>query len=273
MTDILDKIFEVLSSFGLKLIIATLILVVGKLVIKLIKKALTKILKKQNIDEAVLTFVTSLTVFILWLLLFIIILSQLGIQTTSFITVLGAAGLAIGLAIQGALSNFAAGFLMILFRPFKEGDLIEVNDIIGRVCCINLLNTELKTIDNRRVIIPNSQIMNEKIINITSEENRRVDLVFSVSYDSSTQEVKNIISDVILKHEKVLLDTPPIIRLFKITHSSLDFAVRVWCKSDEYWNVYFDLTEQIRDSLLEKGINQPMQRMVLEKSNLSNITI
>lgn len=180
------------------------------------------------------------------LLAFVILaaLGQLGIQTTSFIAVIGAAGLAIGLALQGSLSNFAAGVLMIIFRPFKVGDLIEGAGVFGTVEEIHIFTTQLKTTDNKTVIIPNAKLTSDNIMNYTVKPTRRVDLVFGVSYTDDIDKVKGVISDVLNQDSRILKDPPPTIGLLEMADSSVNFAVRPWVKPDDYWGVYFDINEK-----------------------------
>ena len=254
----LEKLFELISGFGLKLLVALAILFFGKIFIKYIKWLVQKVFKKKQVDVAISSFVISLINITLWVLVLIGALSHLGIQTTSFIAVLGAAGLAIGLALQGSLANFAAGFLIILFRPFKIGDLVDVGGSFGTIHCINMFSTELKTPDNRKIIVPNSQIMNNTIINITSEETRRVDFTFNVAPSSDVQQIKEIINARLENHELVLKEPIPFIKMSNVTHSSLEFTVRAWCNTIDYWTVFFDITEQVREDFVRNNIGLPV---------------
>lgn len=193
------------------------------------------------------------------LLVFVVLaaLGQLGIQTTSFIAVIGAAGLAIGLALQGSLSNFAAGFLMIIFRPFKVGDVIEGAGVTGVVETIQVFTTQLKTPDNRTVIIPNASLTAGNITNWTVKGTRRVDLVMGIGYDDDIDKAKKIMADILAKDERVLKDPAPKIALVELADSSVNFVVRPWVKVEDYWDVYFDTTENIKKSFDAEGISIP----------------
>ena len=256
--------YNAFTTFGLKILLAILIIIISKFVIKYINKMIKKIFEKRHVDAAVGSFVASLSNAVLWVIVLIIALSHLGVQTTSFIAVLGAAGLAVGLALQGSLSNFAAGFLIILFRPFKVGDLVEISSILGIVKSISLFNTEMASLDNKKIIIPNSQVMNNVITNITAEDFRRVDFLFRTALNSDLQQVKHLISDVILKHELIIKDDPtkPIfIRMTCINRDSLDFTARAWVLTQDYWQVYFDITEQIKIEFDNNNIIIPLPQM------------
>ncbi len=261
MDDLLTKFYEIIAQFGFKFIIAILILIIGKLAVNSIKKLLVKVMDKKEIDKTITTFTASLLKAVLWVFVILMALSQLGIQTTSFIAVLGAAGLAVGLALQGSLANFAAGFLIILFRPFKVGDVVESGNVIGVVNAINIFNSDFKTFDNKRIIVPNSQIMNSNITNYTAENTRRVDLVLGVDYKSDINKVKSIINELIEKHEMILKDPLPTVRLAKMADSSLNFNVRVWTKTEDYWPVFYDLTEQAKEAFDQNNINIPYPQM------------
>jgi small conductance mechanosensitive channel len=261
MKEILPKIYEWVSAFGLKFIAAVAILIIGKIVVSSIKKILIKVLNKRNVDPTISSFVASLTYSTLWIFVVLAALSQLGIQTTSFMAVIGAAGLAIGLALQGSLSNFASGFLIILFRPFKVGDYVEAGGVSGVISKISIFTTDLNTVDNKKIIVPNSKIMDGTITNYSAEETRRVDFSFGVGYGSDIKKVNEIIAGVIEKHELILKDPAPFVRLGKLNDSSLDFTVRVWAKTGDYWAVYFDLTEQVKTEFDKNKINIPYPQM------------
>ena len=267
MEDILTKFYEIISVFGLQIIVAVAILFFGKFFIKYIKKIIIKLLEKRHVDAAIVSFVSSLSNAFLWIFVIVAALSQVGVQTTSFIAVLGAAGLAVGLALQGSLSNFAAGFLIILFRPFKVGDAVEAGGIVGAIKGINMFHTEFRTFDNKKVIVPNSQIMNSTITNITAEETRRVDFVFGVAYNSDIQQVKDIVINIIINHELVLKEPEPMIRMSKMNNSSLDFTARAWSNTADYWKVYFDVTEQVKEAFDKNKIEIPFPQMDVHIKN------
>jgi small conductance mechanosensitive channel len=184
-------------------------------------------------------------------------LNQFGIQTASLIAIVGAAGLAIGLALQGSLANFAAGFLMLIFRPFKTGDYIEGAGTQGTVEEIHLFTIQLKTPDNKTVIIPNAKLMGDNIINYSAKDKRRVDLVIGVSYSDNLSKVRQVLEDVLSKDNRVLKDPAPTIAVMELGDNSVNFAVRPWAKTDDYWNVYFDLTEDIKKRFDAESISIP----------------
>jgi len=261
MEELLPKLYDWLSVFGIKLIAAIVILIIGRIVVKLIRKLILRVMNKRKIDETISTFVSSLTYSALWIFVILAALSQVGIQTTSFMAIIGAAGLAIGLALQGSLSNFASGFLIILFRPFKVGDYVEAGGVSGVISKISIFTTDLNSVDNKKIIVPNAQIMNGTITNYTAENTRRVDLVFGVGYESDMKRVKDVLMGIIEKHELVLKDPAPFVRLGKLNDSSIDFTVRVWSKTSDYWDVYFDLTEQAKVEFDKNGLNIPYPQM------------
>jgi small conductance mechanosensitive channel len=261
MEELLPKIYVWISAFGVKLLAAIAILIVGRIIVKTIKKLILKVLKKRNVDNTISSFVSSLTYSVLWIFVILAALAQVGIQTTSFMAIIGAAGLAIGLALQGSLSNFAVGFLIILFRPFKVGDYVEAGGVSGIISNISIFTTELNSVDNKKIVVPNAQIMNGTITNYSAEETRRVDLVFGVGYESDMKKVKDILMGIIEKHELILKDPAPFVRLGKLNDSSIDFTVRVWSKTSDYWDVYFDLTEQAKIEFDKNGLNIPYPQM------------
>jgi len=267
MQDLLKYLYTLLERFGINILIAILTLIIGKFVIQFLMKLIGRLFNSKGVDAAVASFVKSLLYALLWTLLIIMVLSKIGVQTTSFVAILGAAGLAVGLALQGSLSNFAAGFLIIIFRPFNVGDVVEISDITGTVKSINMIQSELISYDNRRFIIPNSQIMNSVITNLTAEEFRRVDLMFTVCPSSNIQKVKDVISGIINAHSCAIIGDqtkPVIIRLSNISRDALDFSVRAWCKTPDYWQLYFDLIEQIKVEFDKNGIVFPLPQMEIK---------
>jgi small conductance mechanosensitive channel len=239
MENIVPKIWELLTIYGLKIISAVIIFVVGRWIAGFVKNFTVKLMTKSNVDSTLISFLGH--VIYISLLTFVILaaLGQLGIQTTSFIAVIGAAGLAIGLALQGSLSNFAAGVLMIIFRPFKVGDLIDAAGVLGTVEEIQIFTTQVKTPDNKTVIIPNAKLTSDNITNFTAKPQRRVDMVFGVSYSDDIDKVKNVISDVLIQDDRILADPPPTVGLLEMADSSVNFAVRPWVKPADYWDVFF----------------------------------
>ncbi|MFO7896314.1 MAG: mechanosensitive ion channel [Candidatus Cloacimonadales bacterium] len=258
---LLDQIVLWLSEFGIKLIAALAILFFGRIVVKLIRKFIVKMLNMRKVDQTIISFTSSLVYSLLWVFVILAALANLGVETTSAMAILGAAGLAIGLALQGSLSNFAAGFLLIILHPFKVGDYVDIAGVMGKVDKIGILTTDMLTFDNKREIIPNSLIMSKVIVNYTTEQRRRVDLTIGVSYSSDIKQVKEIIEGIIKRHDKILAEPAYIVRLANMNDSSLDFAVKAWVETADYWTVFFDLNEEIKEALDEAGISIPFPQM------------
>lgn len=256
-SQMLARVWELITIYGIKVVAAIVILVVGRWVAMAIRGVVKRIMAKSKIDETITKFVGNLTY--IGLLAFVILaaLSQLGIQTTSFIAVLGAAGLAIGLALQGSLSNFAAGFLMIIFRPFRVGDYIEGGGVAGTVEEIQIFTTTLRTPDNKTVIVPNAKMTGDNIVNWTVKGTRRVDLVMGIGYDDDIDKAKQVMVDVLTKDSRILKDPAPQIAMVELGDSSVNFVVRPWVKASDYWSVYFDVTENIKKAFDANGISIP----------------
>ena len=257
MENLPTKIFELVTIYGLKVIAAIVVFIVGRLIAKGLTNFTEKVMTKKEVDPTIVSFVGNMTYIALLVFVVLAALGQLGVQTTSFIAVIGAAGLAIGLALQGSLSNFAAGFLMIIFRPFKVGDFIEGAGVSGTVEMIQIFTTQLKTPDNKTVIIPNSSMTGGNITNWSVKGTRRVDLVFGIGYGDDIDKAKKIMADVLAKDERILKDPAPKIALVELADSSVNFVVRPWVKSDDYWDVYSDTTENIKKSFDAEGISIP----------------
>ncbi len=254
---LLDAGMELLMQYGPNLIFAVLIFYIGKLIAKFTKRMVMKVMTKGKVDPLIIGFTSSIVY--MGVLIFVVVaaLGQLGIQTTSFIAILGAAGLAIGLALQGSLANFAAGFLLIIFRPFKEGDVIEAAGVTGKVDLIQIFTTTLKTPDNKTIIIPNASLGNGNITNYSTQDRRRVDLTIGVSYDADLKDVRTILADIVSKDERILADPAPLIVVGELADNSVNFFVRVWVKSEDYWDVYFAANETVKNRLDEAGIGIP----------------
>jgi len=257
MENIIVKMQEIISVFGLKVLAAIAILIIGRWVAMFLRNVSLKVMTKSKIDPTLVTFLGHVVYISLLVFIILAALGQLGVQTTSFIAVIGAAGLAVGLALQGSLSNFAAGVLMIIFRPFKVGDFIEGAGVLGTVEEIQIFTTRLSSPDNRAVIVPNSKIMSDNIVNFTAKPARRVDLVFGVSYSDNIDKVKEVISQVLSEDDRILKDPPPTIGLLEMADSSINFAVRPWVKPADYWGVYFDINEKIKKRFDAEGISIP----------------
>jgi small conductance mechanosensitive channel len=252
-----EKVWGLVEKYGLALLFALIILIVGSWVAKLVRKIVTRLLTKRNVDPTIVGFLANFTYILLMVFVTLAALGKLGVQTTSFVAVIGAAGLAIGLALQGALANFAAGFLMILFRPFKKGDYIEAGGTAGIVDQIQVFTTILKTPDNRLVIVPNAKVMGDNITNYSAMEKRRLDLTFGVSYREDIAKVKSVLKQIAESDERALKDPAPQILLSELADSSVNFIMRVWVNSGDYWPFKFETTERVKLEFDKQGISIP----------------
>jgi small conductance mechanosensitive channel len=263
MDTYLQKSQHLLFEFAPSIITALLILIIGLFLIKLILNSTKKIMKKRDVDVTLQKFSINFVGWILKILLFITVISKLGIATTSFAAIIAAAGLAIGLALQGSLGNFAGGVLIMVFKPFKIGDLIEAQGEMGVVKEIEIFTTKIIGLSNKEIIIPNGSLSNGTIINYTTEGTRRVDLVIGVSYDADIKKTKEVLTKVVTSHDKVLEDPAPVVAVLELADSSVNFVVRPWCKSEDYWSVYFETMENIKLALDEAGIEIPFPHRVI----------
>jgi len=252
-----EKLYGLLAIYGVKVIAAIAIFVIGNWVSKIFRNVVDKMMTKRNVDPTLGSFVASLTYYTLIVFVVLAALSQMGIQTTSFIAIIGAAGLAIGLALQGSLANFAAGFLMIIFRPFKVGDYIEGGGTAGTVEQIQIFTTQLKTPDNKTVIVPNAAMTSGNIVNFSTKGTRRVDMVFGISYDDDIDKAKKILQEIIAEDPRVLKDPEPLIALAELADSSVNFYVRPWTTAADYWAFLFDTTEKVKKRFDAEGISIP----------------
>ncbi|MDJ0793221.1 MAG: mechanosensitive ion channel [Woeseiaceae bacterium] len=244
-------------NFGKNLIVAILIFYIGRFVVKLVVRGMTKVMDRQQVDQTLQKFVGNLVSMALMVVVIIAAIGALGIQTTSFIAIFGAAGLAVGLALQGSLSNFAAGVLIVLFRPYKVGDYVEAAGIAGSVEEVQILTTVLKTPDNKKIIVPNSQIMDSIITNYSANDTRRVDLTVGVSYSDDLDKVHATLRELVNADERILKDPECLIAVQALADSSVNFVVRPWVASGDYWGVYFDLTEKIKKRFDDEDISFP----------------
>ena len=260
----LTSIGDVLIDAGVKIVLALLVLIIGKLVIGKVLKVLENLKPLQKQDETLRKFLLHAVKILLYVVLVVSIIGILGIPMASIIAVLASAGLAIGMALQGSLSNFAGGIMLLIFRPFKVGDFINAAGSDGTVREINLFYTVLTTGDNKVISIPNGSLMNANITNMSSEELRRVDLTFSCAKGEDVAQIQQVMLDTMAANELVL-DTPePFARLSGGTNEAMEFTVRAWCKSADYWPVYFDLNQQIAEALGRAGVHAPAVRVVTE---------
>ena len=244
-------------DFGIKVLIALVIFFVGRLVAGMIARGLRRVMQTQQVDKILETFVSNLVYWTVMIFVIIAAINQIGIETTSLIAVMGAAGLAVGLALQGSLSNFAAGVLIVVFRPYRVGDFVEAAGISGVVQQVQILTTILKTGDNKQIIVPNSQIMGSIITNYSANDQRRIDMVVGVSYDDDLDKVKATLEALIAAEERILDDPECTIAVSELADSSVNFVVRPWVNTADYWGVKFDLTEAIKKRFDKEGISFP----------------
>ncbi len=263
----LDKLIEYGSEYGLKFLGAIAIWVIGSWIIRKINRLLIKTMDKVDYDESLEKFITSLIVGTLKVLLVVVILGNLGVETTSFAALLAAGGLAIGLSLQGSLSNFAGGVLILILKPYKTGDFIEAQGESGVVKEIQIFNTKINTLDNKEVIIPNGALSNGNITNYSSEKFRRVDLVIGVSYNSDIKQTKDLLLNILKNNDKVVDEPAPMIYLGELADSSVNFYLRPWVHSPDYWDVYFEVMEACKIELDKAGIEIPFPQMDIHKKS------
>ena len=244
-------------NFGMKVLIALVIFFVGRMIARLVTKGLHNVMQSQEVDKILETFVCNLAYWALMLFVIIAAINQIGVQTTSLIAIMGAAGLAIGLALQGSLANFASGVLIVMFRPYRVGDFVEAAGIAGVVLQVQILTTVLKTGDNKQIIVPNGQIMNSIITNFSAHDTRRVEMTVGVSYDDDLDKVRSTIQDLVNADERILKDPECLIAVSELADSSVNFTVRPWVNTADYSGVKFDLTEAIKKRFDKEGISFP----------------
>jgi len=252
-----SKAIELLMSYGPKLLLAIVVLLVGLWLIKLLVRFIRKAMEKGSTDASLQKFLLSLINILLKALLLISVASMIGIATTAFVAILGAAGLAIGLALSGNLSNFAGGVLILFLKPFKVGDFINAQGHAGFVHEIQVFHTILKTPDNKTIIIPNGILSNGSIINFSTESQRRVDLTFSVSYKDDVKKAREVLLQAVNSDQKVLKDPAPEILVSQLGNNAVNFEARAWCKTDDYWDVYFKMHENVKLAFDKAGVSIP----------------
>ncbi len=257
MEEFIQDIPNILGKYGLAIVGAIVMLIIGLWLSKLLTKVVVKVLTKKEIDNTVVQFLASLLKMVLYAVVVLATLDQLGIETTSFIALIGAAGLAIGFALQGSLSNFAAGVMLIVFRPFKAGDFVQTAGESGVVESVQMFITTLKTPDNKTIFIPNSKITGDNITNFSAKPTRRVDMVFGIGYGDDIDKAKKIISDLLENDSRVLKDPATVIVVSELADSSVNITVRPWVNSADYWGLYFDMTEGVKKAFDEQGISIP----------------
>lgn len=258
-----DKSIE----YGTNLVIAVAVLVIGMMITKRITKVVSKILKKKDFDEALQGFLISLVSISLRILVVLTALSQLGLEMTSFIALIGAAGLAIGMAFSGTLGNFAGGIMLLIFRPYKIGDFIQAQGETGIVQQIQIFNTIILTTDNKTIIVPNGAMANGNITNFTMQDKRRVDFTVGIAYGDDYEKAKEVLSRFIKEDEKIIQDEANYIGLGALADSSVNITLRVWCKTEDYWDVFFKMNEKIYKEFGKEGLNIPFPQMDVHVHN------
>jgi len=257
----MDSIWGMLQSFladyGLDVLAALLIFVVGRWAARFLTDLLERVMNRAGVDATLVSFTRNVGYAAAMAFVLLAVLARLGVQTTSFIAVLGAAGLAVGLALQGSLSNFAAGVMLVLFRPFKVGDYIEAGGTAGTVEEMLIFSTKMKTPDNREVFVPNGSIVNGNITNYSAKDTRRVDLVFGVGYEDDISKVKAVIAEVLGAEDRILADPPPTVGVLELADNSVNLAVRPWVNAADYWGVRMALNENMKLCFDQAGISIP----------------
>jgi small conductance mechanosensitive channel len=270
MENFLGKAGNLVELYGPPLLLALVTLIIGWWIIKWLTRVFVKIMDKRDVDAGLKSFLKSMVSILLKIMLIISVAGMVGIETTSFIAILGAAGLAIGMALSGTLQNFAGGVMILLFKPFKVGDFIEAKGHMGSVREIQIFNTILKTPDNKTIIIPNAQISNDSMVNFSTEEKRRVDLTFGISYSDDIDKAKGIIDDIVKADSRILNEPDkPFIAVSELADSSVNFVVRLWANASDYWGIFFDMQEKVKKTFDAKGVTFPFPQMDihLEKMN------
>ncbi len=259
--DFINSLAKGIISYIPTILFSILILVIGMLLTKFCLWLLSRGLEKAKADITVAKFVKQCAKIVLYVLLVIVVLSMLGIPTTSIITVIGTAGVAIGLALQDSLSNVAGGFILMVTKPFKIGDYIILNGVEGTVAQIAILHTRLNSASNQAIFIPNSQAVTATVVNNSANDTRRVDMVASISYEDDYEKARQLIIELLANNPKVLKDPEPNVRMIEHASSSINIIVRPWCRNEDYWDVYFDTMEGIRAAFIENGISIPYNQL------------
>ncbi len=267
MKPVLDQLVAFGTTYGLQIIGAILILIVGRIAAGICRSVVTRILERGKADPAIVSFAGRLIFILVITFAILAALAKFGIQTASFVAVIGAASFAVGFALQGSLSSFAAGVLILAFRPFRVGDFIDAAGVMGAVKDIHLFTTILATPDNVQIIVPNSKLYGDIIKNYSANETRRVDMVFGIGYGSSIQDAYETIESILKQEERVLVDPAPQIAVSELADSSVNFVVRPWVKAADYWGVRFDLTRKIKEAFDEKGIEIPFPQTTVHMAS------
>lgn len=268
-----NKLIEFALEFSINILLAVIIFIAGIFVIRLVRKLIKKSFNKMSVEPSLGTFVHSLVTFMLYAILIVTIGATLGVQTSSFVAIIGAAGLAVGLALQGSLANFAGGVLILAFKPFKVGDLVEIKGRLGTVSKIDILYTRMVTFDNRIITVPNGTMANTDIDNRTMQDKRRIDLKLKISYEEDIQEVRKIVVEAMNKHPRVLEKPAPDMWLDEFGEYDMKIAARCWVLPDEWWPVYWEQLEAIKMALDKEGIKIPIPKMDIHTPNAESLQI
>ena len=261
-----DKVLTIATTYGGKIILAIVVLIIGSIVVKALSKGIKKALDKTKLDPAVRNIFHKFIKFLLYAILIIAVVDILGVSMSSVIAILASCGLAVGLALQGALTNLAGGIMILVFKPFKTGDYIEANGVQGVVTDISIFYTTLTTLDNKKVLAPNGDLMNANITNYSGKEIRRIDIDYKITNDANAEEVKQVLLEACAGTKGVLADPEPFARMSAVDDDTYVFTVRGWCKTPSYWDVYFDLIENCSKALQDNGIDDPEERIVVRLS-------
>ena len=259
--NLLEKVYDLLISYGPKFIGAILVLILGFWVIGLITKAVARVMKKRDLDPSLQPFLRTLISVLLEVLLVVSVMGMVGIQMTSFIAILGAAGLAIGMALSGTLQNFAGGVMILAFKPFKVGDYIDAQGYSGTVNEIQIFNTILKTPDNKTIIIPNGGLATGSMTNFSAEPTRRVDWVFGIAYGDKFEKAKEVLHRLVQEDERILKEPEVFIALNELADSSVNIVLRAWVNASDYWGVYFEMNEKVYKTFDEEGLSIPFPQL------------
>lgn len=264
LSRVLDSLVEQGAALGWTLIKALLVFIVGRFLISMINKLVQRVLLKRNIDPSIKTFVGSLIHIILMILLIVSVVGALGVQTASFAALLASAGVAIGMALSGNLSNFAGGLIILIFKPYKVGDFIEAQNLSGTVREIQIFHTVLTTTDNKVIYIPNGSLSSSAVINYSYQQVRRIDWTFGVEYGTDYAKVKGVLEEILAKDERILQEpAAPFIAMSQLADSSVNYVVRVWVNSPDYWNVYYDITRIVYERFNAEGIGFPFPQLTI----------
>jgi small conductance mechanosensitive channel len=261
MENWLEKIQDLVINYAPSVLLAIVTLIVGLWIIGMITKVFHKSLKKRSVDNTILPVLKTLVSVTLKVMLFISVAGIFGVETTSFVAAIGALAFAVGMALQGSLGHFASGIMLLVLKPYKVGDLVELDGEVGNVIAIQIFNTHINTLDNKRVIIPNGVITSGKIINYTEMDERRVDMTFGIGYTDDIDKARSVIQKTVDACEQVLKTKPVDIYVSELADSSVNFAVRPWCRPEDYWTVYFYCHEQIKKNFDKEGVSIPFPQM------------